>query len=58
MNRLAREAYPGLPVILLGHSMGSFFARMYAVLYPETLACTVLSGTAVLPFGGRRTCSY
>lgn len=24
MNRLAREAYPGLPVILLGHSMGSF----------------------------------
>ena len=45
MNRLAREAYPGLPVILLGHSMGSFFARMYAGLYPETLHALVLSGT-------------
>lgn len=45
MNRKAREAYPGLPLILLGHSMGSFFARQYAVLYPDTLQALVLSGT-------------
>ncbi len=45
MNALARAAYPGLPVILLGHSMGSFFARLYAVLYPDTIAGLLLSGT-------------
>ena len=45
MNRLAREAYPGRPVILLGHSMGSFFARLYAATYPETISGLVLSGT-------------
>ena len=42
---LTKELYPDLPYFLLGHSMGSFFARMYAVLYPETLHALVLSGT-------------
>lgn len=45
MNRLARERYPGCPVFLLGHSMGSFFARLYAVTYPETIDALLLSGT-------------
>ena len=42
---LTKQLYPDLPYFLLGHSMGSFFARMYAVLYPETLHALVLSGT-------------
>ena len=45
MNALARERYPDLPIVLLGHSMGSFFARAYAAQYGETLAGLVLSGT-------------
>lgn len=45
MNQIAHEAYPELPVILLGHSMGSFFARKYAVLYPDTIQGLILSGT-------------
>jgi alpha-beta hydrolase superfamily lysophospholipase len=45
MNRLAHAAYPELPLILLGHSMGSFFARAYAARYPDTLDALVLSGT-------------
>ena len=46
MNDLARSRYPGLPVFLLGHSMGSFFARWFAVEYPQSVDGLILSGTA------------
>ena len=37
MNRYLRECYPGVPVIMLGHSMGSFLARLYTVKYPHSI---------------------
>ena len=46
MSDLARQRYPGLPLFLLGHSMGSFFARWYAEHWGKELAGLVLSGTA------------
>lgn len=46
MNELGRERWPGQPVILLGHSMGSFFARWFAAEYPDALDALVISGTA------------
>ena len=55
MNSLVREEFPGLPVVLLGHSMGSFMARLYAQRYPETLDGIIIHGTGgrnpLLPFG-------
>lgn len=45
MSDLAREAYPGLPLFLLGHSMGSFFARWYAERWGAQLAGLLISGT-------------
>ena len=41
--------YPGLPYILLGHSMGSFVARCYIQQYAEGMAGVVLSGTGYFP---------
>lgn len=46
MNDLIRQKYPGLPLVLLGHSMGSFFARWFASQYPQALDALMLSGTA------------
>ncbi len=42
----AREEHPGLPVVLFGHSMGSFLARSYAAEHGRDLAGLILSGTA------------
>ena len=38
-----------LPLILLGHSMGSFVARRYMQKYSETLSKVILSGTMYSP---------
>lgn len=46
MNGLIHERFPGLPVFLYGHSMGSFYARWYAVEWPETIDGVIISGTA------------
>ncbi len=45
LSQLIREEYPGLPVFLLGHSMGSLMARVYASRYGEELKGLVLTGT-------------
>ncbi|OMI36980.1 alpha/beta fold hydrolase [Streptomyces sparsogenes] len=40
-----RRTLPGIPLFLLGHSMGSMLARDYAQEYGEDLAGLILSGT-------------
>lgn len=40
----ARGEHPGLPVVLVGHSMGGMIAARYTQRHPETLTATVLSG--------------
>ena len=44
-----REEFPGVPMILLGHSMGSFIARTYIGDYPEDFDLCILSGTGHTP---------
>lgn len=45
-----REEYPGLPYILLGHSMGSFMVRTILYKYPDSgISAAVISGTAWQP---------
>ena len=40
-----REENPGLPVYLLGHSMGSLLARVYAARYGAEIDGLILTGT-------------
>jgi alpha-beta hydrolase superfamily lysophospholipase len=44
---VAREAHPGLPVVLIGHSMGGIIATRYAQRYPGELTALVLSGPVI-----------
>lgn len=44
--RVIQKELPDVPVILLGHSMGSFIARLYAAKYPQNMNGLILSGTA------------
>ena len=48
-RELAGQRFPGLPVFLLGHSMGSFLARTYLIRYPGTVAGAILMGTGQMP---------
>jgi len=40
---LARDRHPGLPVVLLGHSMGGLISLAYALRYQDELSALVLS---------------
>lgn len=48
MNGEIKARYPGLPVVLMGHSMGSFLSRLYAEKYPDSIDGIIIHGT-----GGR-----
>ena len=46
MNDIIRAEFLGVPVTLLGHSMGSFISRLYAVKYRDSLDALIIHGTA------------
>lgn len=55
MNRHLVNTFPGLPLVILGHSMGSFITRLYIQAYPHSARGVIIHGTAgpnrLLPFG-------
>ncbi|MFI2758739.1 lysophospholipase [Streptomyces echinatus] len=44
---LARAAHPGLPLVLVGHSMGGLIAARYAQRYGDELTALILSGPVI-----------
>ena len=44
---LARATHPGVPLVLIGHSMGGLIASRFAQRYGDELAALVLSGPVI-----------
>ena len=49
MTERTRTLYPGVPYFLLGHSMGSFYARQYLCEWGSELDGAILMGTGYQP---------
>ncbi len=49
LTKKTKEEYEGLPYCILGHSMGSFFVRKYAILYGDLVDAVIITGTGNLP---------
>ncbi len=45
LSDLIKDKHKGLPLILFGHSMGSFLSQKYVMLYGHNLKALVLSGS-------------
>jgi alpha-beta hydrolase superfamily lysophospholipase len=55
LSKLIRQREPGLPLVLLGHSMGAMFAQAYILDHSGLIDALVLSGAAgpgAMPPGG------
>ncbi|MGI8678903.1 MAG: alpha/beta fold hydrolase [Jatrophihabitans sp.] len=48
LSRIIRGDHPYVPLVLLGHSMGSFAAQQYALDCSSEISALALTGTAVL----------
>ncbi len=46
MNKQLRDMFPALPIIIMGHSMGSFLTRLYIEKYPHSVKGAVIHGTS------------
>ncbi len=49
LHDMVRDTYPGVPLFLFGHSMGSFLARTYLIKYPGEYSGCIISGTGFQP---------
>ena len=49
VNEFIREEFDGVPLVLLGHSMGSYVAQAFAMHYGERLSGLILSASTWTP---------
>lgn len=52
LSRFARARHPGAPLILMGHSMGSFATQVYMLDHSELVQGIALSGTTAVDMLG------
>jgi alpha-beta hydrolase superfamily lysophospholipase len=49
LKKITQELYPGVPYVILGHSMGSFILRNYMCRYGSGISGAVIMGTGMPP---------
>ena len=49
LTQITKEHYPDVPYFLLGHSMGSFYARQYLAEFGNELQGAIIMGTGCQP---------
>ncbi len=49
LKKMTQEQYPGVPYIILGHSMGSFITRNYLLRYGTGIDGAIIVGTGMQP---------
>lgn len=49
LTQITKEQYPNIPYFLLGHSMGSFYARQYLCEFGSELDGAIIMGTGCQP---------
>jgi alpha-beta hydrolase superfamily lysophospholipase len=49
ITEIVKQEHPDTPIILFGHSMGSFIARVYLQKYADDIDGIILSGTGYVP---------
>lgn len=49
LKKMTQEDYPGVPYIILGHSMGSFITRNYLFRYGSGIQGAIICGTGSQP---------
>jgi len=49
LKKMMQEQYPGIPYIILGHSMGSFILRNYLMRYGSGIDGAIIAGTGMQP---------
>ena len=47
LRKQMQEQYPGVPYVMIGHSMGSFMVKNYLYHYGEGLSAAILLGTGM-----------
>jgi alpha-beta hydrolase superfamily lysophospholipase len=48
LSDIVKQKYPGLPLIILGHSYGSFLAQEYVIRYAKSIDGVIFSGSAAM----------
>lgn len=49
LKKMTQEDYPGIPYVILGHSMGSFILRNYLLRYGTGIQGAIICGTGSQP---------